>query len=419
MADRENLQLVDTLEELDVSGGATLAKRPGLSRAVEMVEVGEADVLVVAFFDRLVRSLTVQAEVVDRVEQAGGAILAVDVGEVRADTASRWLSSTMLGLVAEYARRQTSERTADAKRRAVLRGVPPFPNVPPGYRQRKDGTLEPDKHADTVADAFRLRASGATIMEVREHLRAKGIDRSYHGTQALLRSRIPLGELRFGSIVNEHSHAAIVDEDTWRAVQRMQSPRGRRPKSDRLLSRQGILRCGTCGARMVIGTTIQGRRRKPYTFYRCVPTSDCPQRVTISADVAETAIVEAVQDLLRGVTGTASADTGIDDARAHLERAEEALDAAVRAFDGFDDVETVRERLTGLRDEREAARERLENLSAAALPAIKLTADDWSDLTLDEQRALIRATIASATVAPGRGAERITIETRSQRSVTR
>jgi len=54
-----------------------------------MLEAGEAGVVVVAYFDRLVRSLAVQREVVGRVEQAGGAIVAVDVGEVRADTASR------------------------------------------------------------------------------------------------------------------------------------------------------------------------------------------------------------------------------------------------------------------------------------------------------------------------------------------
>ena len=63
-----------------MSGGAPLAQRPGLRRAVEMVEAGQADVVVVAYFDRLVRSLAVQAEVVERVERAGGAILAVDVG---------------------------------------------------------------------------------------------------------------------------------------------------------------------------------------------------------------------------------------------------------------------------------------------------------------------------------------------------
>ena len=35
---------------------------------------------------------------------------------------------------------------------------------------------------------------------------------------------------------------------------------------------------------------------------------------------------------------------------------------------------------------------------------------DWERLTLDEQRALIRATVASAVVAPsGRGAGRITV----------
>jgi hypothetical protein len=106
----------------------------------------------------------------------------------------------MLGLVAEYHHRSTSERTADAKRRAVMRGVPPFPNVPPGYCRRKDGTLEPDRHADAVTGAFRLRANGATVMQVREHLREQGVDRSFHGTQALLRSRIVLGELRFGVV---------------------------------------------------------------------------------------------------------------------------------------------------------------------------------------------------------------------------
>jgi DNA invertase Pin-like site-specific DNA recombinase len=99
--------------------------------------------------------LAVQGEVVERIEQAGGPIVAVDVGEVRADTASRWLSSTMLGMVAEYHRRVTDERTREAKRRAIADGRPTFPNVPPGYRQRGDGRLEPHPtEAIVVRDAF-------------------------------------------------------------------------------------------------------------------------------------------------------------------------------------------------------------------------------------------------------------------------
>ncbi len=413
VAERDGLKLVDTIEELDVSGGAPLAKRPGLRRAVELVEAGDANVVVVAYFDRLVRSLAVRAEVVERIEKAGGAILAVDVGEVRADTASRWLSSTMLGLVAEYHRRSTSERTADAKRRAVMRGVPPFPNVPPGYRRRKDGTLEPNRHADAVAKAFRLRANGSTVMQVREHLREQGVDRSFHGTQALLRSRIVLGELRFGAIVNEHAHEAIVDADVWRRVQKQVVSRGRRPKSDRLLARLGVLRCGTCGARMVTGTTKQGRRRTEYVFYRCNPTSDCPRRVTISADVAEKAVVDAVKEILRGIQGTASSDTGITAARVDVEQTESELDAAVRAFSGLDDVDATRERLAALRDARDAARDRLDDLQASTLPAVTVTADDWDLLTLAEQRDLIRAVVGRADVAPGRGDGRVTVEPRA------
>jgi site-specific DNA recombinase len=113
--ERDGLNLVNTLEEPNVSGGAPLARRPGLSRAVELVESGAVDVVIVAYFDRLVRSLAVQREVVQRVESAGGSILALDVGEVRADTAGRWLSSTMLGVVAEYHRLVIAERTAGAK----------------------------------------------------------------------------------------------------------------------------------------------------------------------------------------------------------------------------------------------------------------------------------------------------------------
>ena len=51
-----------------------LSKRPGLLAAIEMIEAGRADQLVVAYFDRLVCSLKVQLEVIERVERAGGEI---------------------------------------------------------------------------------------------------------------------------------------------------------------------------------------------------------------------------------------------------------------------------------------------------------------------------------------------------------
>lgn len=414
VCERERFQLLEILEEMDVSGGAPLERRPGLRQAVEKVEAGQADVVVVAYFDRLVRSLSVQQQVVDRVEGAGGAILTVDIGPLTNGSAGSWLSGTMLGAVAEYHRRVTAERTSEAKRRAIDRGVPPYPNVPPGYRRGEGRRLEVDPEtADAVREAFTMRAEGATIKDVRAYLRSAGIERSYHGVCALLASRVVLGELRFGEIVNEGSHPAIVDEVTWRRVQKIAVARGRKPQSDRLLARLGVLRCGSCGARMVVGSTVQQGKR--YALYRCPPNGDCERRVTISAEVAERCVVGATQAALNGVVGSASAADDVEDASRELERRQKDLDAAIRAFAGLEDEASAKERLRELREARDEARDRLDDVTAAAgARALTVTARDWEILTTDERRSLIQAVISTATVSPGRGPDRIIVQLRGE-----
>ena len=67
------------------------------------------------------------------------------------------------------------------------------------------------------------------------------------------------------------------------------------------------------------------------------------------------------------------------------------------------------ERLAELRTARDDAQARLDQMAPQAELTINAV-DDWEKLSLDEQRALIRATVQSAVVAPvGRGAERITL----------
>jgi site-specific DNA recombinase len=218
-----------------------------------------------------------------------------------------------------------------------------------------------------------------------------------------------LGELRFGDLVNEHAFPAIVDAETWQRLQRVSLPRGRRAKSDRLLARLGVLRCGTCGARMVVGTS-QGR----WGLYRCPPIGDCPQRVTISADVAERAVVEAVQEFIAGIEGRASVESGVSEAADELARRQEVLDKAIRTLAGLEDEEATRERLQQLRAARDQAQERHDELLAASAPAITVSAGDWDVLSLDGQRALIRTVVERAVVRPGRGADRIKVELRGE-----
>ncbi len=407
---RRGLKLIDTFKELDVSGGAAIDQRPGLTKALKLVEDGKADVIVVAYFDRLVRGLSRQTEILERVEKAGGSVLTVDLGEVRTDTASAWLTSTAHGMMAEYVRRMSGERAHEGKQRAIDRGVPPFPNIPFFVRLRDDGTLERHpKEWKIAAKAVQLRAAGKPLREVRDYLWDRGIEMSYHGVQQLLRSRLLIGELHFGNFEpNRKAVEPIIDRRTWTKAQRVSVPRGRRAKSDRLLARLGVLRCGTCGSRMVVGTSNNGG----YGMYRCPPVGDCPRRVTISADRVEDVVVEEVQELLEGISETATIDHNAEAADLEAERAEQELDAAIRAFSGLDDVEAARERLQELRDVTDQARDRADELRAAVAPAINVSAKDWDRLALDEQRALIVAVIDEVTVAPGRGAERIKIKSK-------
>lgn len=408
---REGLQLVDTRDEMDVSGGKTLGRRTGLVAAIEAVEARQADVIVVAYFDRLIRSLEVQAQVLRRVEDAGGRVLAADVGEVSNDTAAKWLSATMHGMVAEYHNRITAEKAGAAQRQAIAKGIPPM-ILPPHLRRDGDTIVVDESRAQVVAEAVRLRAEGASVREVGEHLAANGIHRSHNGVTTLLRSRMLVGEIVFGANrkrpedVWRGACPAIVDREVWERAQKVSVPRGRRPKSDRLLARLGVLRCGTCGSRMVVGTS----NNSGYYLYRCPPTGDCPQRVTVSADLVEGVVTERVRTLLAGIEGTASSDQPVREAAAGLDRAQRDLDAAIRAFSGLNAEPAAIERLAELRQARDDAREHHERLAAAQVAtSIAVTVGDWDRLILEERRDLIRAVIERVEVRPGRGAERVTV----------
>jgi site-specific DNA recombinase len=412
---RDKLKLIKTYEELDVSGGKPLAKRPGLSLAVASIEAGDADVIMVAYFDRLVRSLKVQHEVVERVEQAGGEIFTLDHGQITNGSAAKRLQANIIGAMAQYFREQTAEKSGEAQAEAVRRGVTPWPNIPPGYRRGPDGVLEPDENAPVVAEAFRMRAGGAPIKDVRAYLADHGVSRSYHGVQHMLTTRVVLGEINFGKLVNLDAHESIVDPETWRRAQRMVVPRGPKAKSDRLLARLGVLHCGSCGARMVVGNANHGQ----YPLYRCPPTGDCKRRVTISAEMVEQIIWTEVKRWVADFSGTATgdADAAADRAAENYEHAKAALETAILAFTstGLTSEPAAIERLAELKASRDQAQDRHEQArSQLTTTSRAVTVGDPDELDLAERRDLIATVIDSVIVAPGRGPDRISIEPKGQ-----
>ena len=91
--------LVDVHEEIDVSGGRALDRRPGLGAAVRAVEAGQADVVVASEFTRLFRSIRVQEDVIERVRAAGGEVVAIDLGSLGGETSSQWMTTGFLGVL--------------------------------------------------------------------------------------------------------------------------------------------------------------------------------------------------------------------------------------------------------------------------------------------------------------------------------
>ena len=402
-------RVVDTFEEIDVSGKLPLARRPGLLKAIEMVEAGEADHIVVAYFDRLVRSLKVQLEVIERVERAGGEIYAIDHGRLTNGTAATRMSNNMMGAAFQYYAEVTGEKVAAARERVVARGVLPNSRISPGYVRGEDGVLVVERaKARIVVQAFRRRDRGASLVEIQALLAENGIERSISGVESMLRSRMYLGEIHFGELHNTRAHEPIIkDRALFERVQRRTVSRGRQAKSERLLARLGVLRCGTCASRMVINS---------YTgSYRCGDTSAnrCQRRAAVKADRVEEMVLDAVRaySSTADLHGRASRRQQIREADEAIKRANADLDNTIRQLGelgllGRPASQETLEKLAKALDNAHSVRARLgdggesnvigpDEIDKLREPAKRLAA--W--------RRLITETVESVTVAPAMTAE--------------
>ena len=204
--------------------------------------------------------------------------------------------------------------------------------------------------ARIVVEAFKRRDRGASLVQIQALLAANGIERSISGVASMLRSRMYLGEIHFGELHNTRAHEPIIkDRALFERVQRRTVSRGRQAKSERLLARLGVLRCGTCGSRMVINS-YSGN-------YRCGDTSArrCQRRAAVKADRVEQIVLDAIRSYstTADAHGRASRKQQIREADEAIERANAELDDTIRQLGELG--------LLG----RPASQETLEKLTAA------------------------------------------------------
>lgn len=172
-----DLELVDVFEDAGFS--AKSLQRPGLAAALELLDAGGAEGLVVTKLDRLTRSVRDLGDLVDRYFAARCSLLSVsDAIDTR--TAAGRLVLHVLAAVSQWEREATAERTRDALSQLRAEGVQ-LGGEALGWRRAdardERGHRALERLVDEAATCERivaLAAEGRSLREIADVMDAEG-----------------------------------------------------------------------------------------------------------------------------------------------------------------------------------------------------------------------------------------------------
>ena len=137
-AARRGWELVRVYEDAGASGRSVSARR-GLQEALDAIERGEAQALVVAKLDRLSRSVIDFASLMQRSQRKGWALIAIDVA-IDTTTPAGGLVANVMASVAEWERRHDRRADRCRSRRETRAGREARPSPRDQPRQRSRGS---------------------------------------------------------------------------------------------------------------------------------------------------------------------------------------------------------------------------------------------------------------------------------------
>jgi DNA invertase Pin-like site-specific DNA recombinase len=387
--------------ELDRSGADD--NRPILQGAIERIEQGELEGVIVWNFARFTRSLASSVAFLESIERAGGQLYSTSE-QIDPTTPAGRMTRNFLFSIAQAEREQKAEGFDKAKADAVKRGIWTAPVVPFGYRKNAERRLEPDPVEGPVrAEVIRRRGAGHSWRSLAKYIREE-TGRSFlpAAVRQMVRSRTSLGEASQGRHVNPNAHEPLVDRATWEAAQVAQPKPARGIHGEALLG--GLVRCAGC-SRRVSSTFRNGRRY--YSCRRYHAAGDCPEPASISAPLIEPYVTEALFAHARELAYTSSERTSaIENAQEKLEEAEAELalyQETVRLSEvGAAHFEAgMRSRVADVEEARRAlAAQRL--ASPRVLPGT--LSDLWPKLSVVERRQVLRGAFSVIWIRRGRGA---------------
>jgi hypothetical protein len=366
----------------------------------------------------------------------------VIVGDEKATATAKFIRLQWLGL-AQWQRDTLTEGWEAVRHRHIGNGIANHAK----YGYAKDPAtrrLVPrPSESEWVVPIFEKRAKRWSWTQIAEWLTAEGAPTrdgaerwSYSSVRGIVESRVYLGEICSGDIVNLNAHKALVNLRLWERANAVETNPGPPPSGKLAYLLTGLVRCASCGVRMngmVSRQKDRGGNLVTYTYYRCRANhgswGKCPKPARIHADGVD----ELAQDVFRStfLTGRAVPAEATGDLDAALE-AEATAKADLEHFLTSPSTDELRRTMgiewydTGMHarmDRVTAARDAVAEVRNAALGTAFPTdlAKTWDSLDVDERRRFLAAGLALIAVAPGSGrgqkqlpaADRVQIWTRN------
>jgi site-specific DNA recombinase len=173
MATVHDVELIDVIVDGGESGKSL--SRPGIERLLGMVDRREVQIVIIAKLDRLTRSVRDLAELLERFQRRGVALVSVGESLDTGSAAGRLVLNVMAS-VSQWEREAIGERTRDALRHKRAQGLRAG-NVPFGYSLAEDGQTLITDHSEqgTLQTIRSLRASGKSMVNIANHLNRQGV----------------------------------------------------------------------------------------------------------------------------------------------------------------------------------------------------------------------------------------------------
>ena len=278
----EGWQLVRQAYDDGGFSGGNLA-RPALKRLLEDVGRKAIDTVVVYKVDRLTRSLTAFAKIVDQFDKQGVSFVSV-TQQFNTTTSMGRLTLNVLLSFAQFEREVTSERIRDKVAASKRKGMWMGGLLPVGYDIKDRQVVVNSADAEQVREIYRGYLKLGCVSKLRKHLEQVGIRSKVRTSRAgrtsggaiysrgalydILQNRFYRGEITHKDASYPGQHPAIIDQGLWDKVQaqfqaNLQAPR-KRPRSGNQSILTGLL-YDAQGNRYTPSHTAKGSKR--YRYY--------------------------------------------------------------------------------------------------------------------------------------------------------